>query len=77
MIPFKDRVKAVLKEHKISQVKFSEDTGINRENFFNRKTKRKHSRHIYMAIAYYFSMDVEELIADTDAENDWYGDEGI
>jgi hypothetical protein len=30
-----------------------------------------------MAIAYYLNMDVEELIAGTDAEIDWYGDYGI
>lgn len=75
--PFKDKVKALLRERGISGVKFQDDTGIHRGNFFYRKGTHAHCRYIHMAIAYYLGMDVEELVADTDAEIDWYGDAGI
>lgn len=77
MTPFKYRVKQILKERGISLLKFSDDTGINRENFFYRRESHKHCRYIHMAIAYYLNMDVEELVLGTDAEIDWYGDYGI
>ena len=77
MMSFRDRVKAILYERGIPLTKFSEDTGINRANFFYRRESHKHCRYIHMAIAYYLHMDVEELIAGTDAEIDWYGDYGI
>lgn len=77
MIPFKDRVRTLLYQKGISLRKFSDDTGINRENFFYRKKSQKHCRYIHMAIAYYLDMDVEELVLGTDAEVDWYGDYGI
>ena len=77
LIPFKDKVKDILRERGISGVKFQEDTGINRANFFYRRKTTVHSRHIHMAIAYYLNLDVEDLVADTDAEIDWYGDAGI
>lgn len=76
MIPFKERVRNILKQRKIPLIKFADDTGINRENFFY-KNAHKHCRYIHMAIAYYLNMDVEELIAGTDAEIDFYGDCGI
>ena len=77
LTPFSDKVKSLLRERGISGVKFQEDTCINRSNFFYRKISHKHCRYIHMAIAYYLGMDVEELVADTDAEIDWYGDAGI
>lgn len=73
MILFKEKVKAILKERKISLLKFSDDTGIDRGNFFYRD-RHKHCRYIHMAIAYYLGVDVKELTAGTDAEIDWYGD---
>lgn len=76
MIPFKDRVRSILKQRKIPLTKFSDDTGIDRVNFFY-KGAHKHCRYVHMAIAYYLNMDVEELIAGTDAEIDFYGDCGI
>ena len=77
MTPFRDKVKAILKERGIPLTKFQDDTGINRENFFYRRQSHKHCRYIHMAIAYYLNMDVEELVTGTDAEIDWYGDAGI
>ena len=78
MTPFKEKLRVILKARKISLTKFHEDTGIDRANFFYRKNRtHKHCRYIYMAIAYYLSMTVEELIEGTDAEIDWYGDAGI
>lgn len=76
MIPLKDKVKAILKSRKIPLTRFAEETGIDRANFFYRDM-HKHCRYIHMAIAYYLDMDVEELVAGTDAEFDWYGDCGI
>lgn len=76
MIPFTDRVRDILYDRHISIHKFASDTGISRENFFYRKNVRySHRRYIYMAIAYYFGMKVEDLIAGTDGELDFYGDE--
>lgn len=74
---FKDRVRYLLYQRQIPIYKFQEETGIDRTNFFYKRDAHKHSRYIHMAIAYYFGMDVEELIAGTDAEIDWYGDYGI
>jgi hypothetical protein len=77
MIPFRDKVKSMLWERGISLYQFNDDTGINRRNFFYSRESHKHCRYIHMAIAYYFDMDVEELVEGTDAEIDWYGDAGI
>lgn len=74
---FKDRVRYLLYQRQIPIYKFQEETGIDRTNFFYKRDAHKHCRYIHMAIAYYFGMDVEELIAGTDAEIDWYGDYGI
>ena len=72
LIPFKQRLKDILRERNITILRFCEDTGINRENFFYRKANHKHCRYIYLAIAYYLNMTVEELVKGTDAEDDWY-----
>ena len=79
MISFEQRLRDILYERNIPINCFSDDTGINRENFFYRKkrNRRKRCRYIYMAIAYYLNMAVEDLIRGTDAEIDFYGDMGI
>ena len=78
MISFEQRLRDILYEREIPINRFSDDTDINRENFFYCKNMlQRHRRHIYMAIAYYFNMDVEDLIRGTDAEIDFYGDMGI
>ena len=79
MIPFDQRLRDILFERNIPIQKFGDDTGINRENFFYRKSRglRKRCRYIYMAIAYYLDVRVEDMIAGTTAEIDWYGDAGI
>lgn len=74
MIRFREKVKAILKERKISLLRFSEETGICRENFFYGRRSHNHCRYIHMAIAYYFNMKVEDLVEGTDAEIDWCGD---
>ena len=71
LIPFKQRLKDILRKRHISIFQFCEDTGICRESFFYRKTNHKHGKYVYMAMAYYLSMAVEELIEGTDAEYDW------
>ena len=77
MTPFKDKLRAILKSRKITIFQFCQDTGIDRVNFFYRKNaSHQHCRYIYMAIAYYLNVDVAELVADTDAEIDWYRDDG-
>ena len=73
MIPFKDKVKAILKSRKIPLTKFAEETEIDRVNFFY-KDMHRHCKYIHMAIAYYLGMDVIELVSGTDAEDDWYCD---
>ena len=75
MIPFKAKLRAILKERNILVTDFCLDTGINRQSFFHKHNR--HHRTTYMAIAYYLSMKVEELIDGTDAEADYYGDKGI
>ena len=79
MISFEQRLRDILYKNDTTITQLCDDTGINRENFFYRKSRRlrKRCRYIYMAIAYYLNMDVEDLIRDTDAEIDWYGDMGI
>ena len=71
MIPFKTRLRSILIERDISVSQFCFDTGINRVSFFNKQDR--HYRSTYMAIAYYLGMRVEDLIAGTSAESDWYG----
>lgn len=73
MKPFKEKLREILKERGITLTQFGVETGINRENFFYRRDSHKHCLYIYMAIAYYLGMSVEELIEGTDGENDWYG----
>lgn len=79
MIQFDQRLRDLLYARDITITQFSEDTGINRINFFYRKSrpKRRRRRYVYMAIAYYLGVDVEDLVAGTDAEIDFYGDAGI
>ena len=79
MISFEQRLRDILYEREIPINRFSDDTGIDKANFFYRKTRnrRKRCRYIYMAIAHYLNMDVEDLIRGTDAEIDFYGDMGI
>lgn len=75
MTPFKTKLRAILKQRGIYVTDFCLDTGIDRVSFFHKKNR--HHRTTYMAIAYYLGMKVEDLIAGTDAERDWYGDTGI
>ena len=75
MIPFKTKLREILKERGILVTDFCLDTGINRQSFFHKRNR--HHRTTYMAIAYYLNMKVEDLIENTDAEDDWYGDAGI
>lgn len=74
---FREKLRGILRERRIPITKFSDDVGLDRANFFYRKQKHKHCRYVYMAIAYYLDVDAEDLVAGTDAENDWYGDGGI
>ena len=71
MIPFEKRLLSILVERDITVSRFCFDTGINRVSFFHKN--HSHYRSTYMAIAYYLGMRVEDLIAGTSAENDWYG----
>lgn len=71
MIPFKTRLRGILAERDISVEQFCLDTGINRVSFFHKNVR--HYRSTYMAIAYYLDMRVEDLIAGTNAVQDWYG----
>ena len=75
MTPFKTKLRSILKERGILVTDFCLDTGIDRVSFFHKSNR--HHRTTYMAIAYYLDMKVEDLIEDTDAEDDWYGDAGI
>lgn len=78
MIPFETKLRKILKQRKIYIFQFSQDTGIDRANLFYRKNANQaHRKYIYMAIAYYLGMTVEELVDGTDGEIDWYGDCGI
>ena len=71
MVSFKERVKGILREKKITIGQFCFDTGIDRAGFFY-KHRNSHHRAYYMAIAYYLNMSVEDLVAGTDVEDFWY-----
>jgi hypothetical protein len=71
VIPFKEKLIAILRERKISMNKFSNDTGIDRRSFFYREG-HKHHKAYFMAIAYYLNMTVEDLVDGTDAMDIWY-----
>lgn len=70
MIPFKQKLRKILYERNITILKFCEDIGIDRPSFFYKD--HHHSRHIYMAIAYYLGLDVDDLMDGTDALEDFY-----
>jgi hypothetical protein len=70
LIPFAQRLRQILWNRKISLLQFSIDTGIDRRIFYRKR--RKHHRTMYMAIAYYLNMTVEELIEGTTAMDEWY-----
>ena len=76
IILFKTKLRRILKKRKITGTQVSEEIGIDRASFFYRDD-RSHRKYIYMAIAYYLDMTVEELVEGTDAEIDWYGDADI
>lgn len=69
MIPFNNRLRDILYNRNITILQFCEDTGIDRINFFYRRENRKRSRYVYMGIAYYLGMTLEELIKGTDMED--------
>ena len=77
MTPFKEKLREILKERGITLKQFGIDTGISRERFFYNKDSHRHRLYVYMAIAYYLDMTVEDLVEGTDGEIDWYGDAGI
>ena len=68
---FCDRLKRLLQERGISANQFEVDTGIARR-ILCRSYERKIRRASFMAIAYYLDMRVEDLIADSTAEDHWY-----
>ena len=73
MIPFRDKLRKILREKHITVFQFCQDTGFDRASFFYRKKRGDHhGRHVYMAIAYYLGMDVDNLLDGTDAMDDFY-----
>lgn len=71
LIPFEQRLRQILWDRNINTIQFSIDTGIARNIFY--RNRHKHRRAIYMAIAYYLNMTVEELVEGTTAMDEWYG----
>lgn len=69
MIPFREKLKRILKEKGITQREFEIDTGICRTILFY---DRKIHKSTLMGLAYYLEMKVEDMIEDTDAEDSWY-----
>ena len=67
---FIERLVAILYERNISISQFCRDIGIDRPSFFYKK-RHKHKKVYYIAIAHYLNMTVEELVAGTDAMDDW------
>ncbi len=59
----------MLDERGLTQFKFCQDLGIDRSRFFRDKHR---PRYVYMAIAYYFGMDVDDLMEGTEAVDDFY-----
>ena len=71
LVPFKEKLKDILRERKIGLYQFCADTGIDRTTFFYREG-HKHHKAYFMAIAYYMHMTVEDLVDGTDAMDIWY-----
>lgn len=69
MIPFRDKLKSILKEKGISQRQFEIDTGICKKILYY---DRKIHKSMLMGLAYYLEMKVEDMIEGTDAEDSWY-----
>lgn len=72
-IPFHERLRRLVEERGITHNQFERDTGISRRIFYNQEKRRKVTRALIMACAYYFGMTVEELIEGTTGEDFWYG----
>lgn len=64
------KVKSLLKERKITQEKFSADTGINRTTLMDSHRRRSSWRKsTLITIAVYLGMTLEELVDGTEAED--------
>lgn len=70
VLPFHLRVRQLLLEKGVSQNKMEQETGISRRIVY--PLKRRPTRSLLMALAYYFGATVEELVEGTDAMDDWY-----
>lgn len=69
MMEFREKLKQILKQRGISLSRFSEDTGIDRVSFFYKRAEAR-KPHVYMAIAYYLGMTLEELLEGTEMEDE-------
>lgn len=69
-LPFHVRVRQLLLMKGVSQNKMEKETGISRRIVY--PLKRRPTRSLLMALAYYFGITVDELVEGTDAYNDWY-----
>ena len=69
MIPFREKLKRILKEKGISTRQFEIDTGICKDILYY---ERKTHKSMLMGLAYYLEMKVEDMIEGTDAEDIWY-----
>ena len=68
MIPFKNKVRSILRDRHISITRFEQDTGIYRHLFYR---DNKPNRTTVYALAYVLGMKVEDLVAGTELEDDW------
>ena len=70
VIPLCERLRKLLDERNESIRHFEWETGMDRRIMYI--YKHKYRKATLMALAYYFNMRVEDLVAGTDAEDAWY-----
>lgn len=68
LIPVGKRIRNLLRERGIPQIRFEEETGVSRRVMYGDHWIR---RSTLMALAYYFGVSVEELVEGTTGKEMW------
>ncbi|MCI7733758.1 MAG: helix-turn-helix domain-containing protein [Dysosmobacter sp.] len=68
LIPVGKRIRDILRERGIPQIRFEEETGVSKRVLYGDHWIR---RSTLMALAYYFGVSVEELVDGTTGKEMW------
>ena len=68
LIPVGKRIRDILRERGIPQIRFEEETGVSRRVMYGDHWIR---RSTLMALAYYFGISVEDLVEGTTGKEMW------